>query len=72
MSTILEFAHEILVMKQEIDRLTIENARLLHVDARNSELLSMIQEIQASSSAQIMNLMLNDGKFSTEFAEASK
>ena len=72
MSTILEFAHEVLVMKQEIDRLTIENARLLHVDARNSELSSMIQEIQASSSAQIMNLMLNDGKFSTEFAEASK
>ena len=27
MSTILEFAHEVLVMKQEIDRLTIENAR---------------------------------------------
>ena len=72
MSTILEFAHEVLVMKQEIDRQTIENARLLHVDARNSELSSMIQEIQASSSAQIMNLMLNDGKFSTEFAEASK
>lgn len=72
MSTILEFAHEILVMKQEIDRLTIENARLLHVDACNSKLSSMIQEIQASSSAQIMNLMLNDGKFSAEFAEASK
>jgi len=72
MSTILEFAHEVLVMTQEIDRLTIENTRLLHVDARNSELLAMIQEIQATSSAQIMNLMLNDGKFSAAFAEGSK
>jgi len=72
MSTILEFAHEVLVMTQEIDRLTIENTRLLHVDARNSELLAMIQEIQATSSAQIMNLMLNGGKFSAAFVEGSK
>lgn len=60
---IVDFASQVLKMNDENEKLKLENERLQGIEEKYSELLTDMLSYQSMHSAQVLDLLLHDGKF---------